>query len=122
MVFAPHCIWTAPLVTATVDVLVYGVFQFAPVPCRNTIGGHTPTPEAPLATTCPDDTTCPKFEVPETFELVMKVALRFEVDNTLIVDEVRNGIVTVSKLNIVFDAFDVKPAVNRLVVVRAFEA
>jgi hypothetical protein len=63
-----------------------------------------------------------KFEVPETFELVMKVAPKFEVDATFIVVAEINGIVRVSKLNIVFDAFDVNPAVNRLVVERAFEA
>ena len=50
--FAPHCICTAPLVVATVDVLAAGVFQLAPAaPWRNIIGVHTPTPVLPAAVT-----------------------------------------------------------------------
>jgi hypothetical protein len=113
---------------AKVDVVAPGVFHaVADPPWRNTIGGHTPTPVLPVATICPDDTTCPKFDVPETFEVVMKVGPKFDVDATLRVVAKMNGIVAVSKLNTVFDIFEVNPAVNRFVVktfvvVRAFDA
>ena len=46
-----------------------------------------------------------KLDVPETFEVV----------------ELMNGTVSVLKLNIVFDAFDVNPAATILVVVKVFE-
>jgi hypothetical protein len=43
------------------------------------------------------------------------------VDATFRVVTLMNGIVSVSKLNVVDTAFDVIPAVNRFVVVTAFE-
>ena len=55
-----------------VAAVVPGIFQLAaPAPCRNTIGGHTPTkPALPVEITWPDDTTDAKFEVLETFRVV----------------------------------------------------
>ena len=46
---------------------------------------------------------------------------RFDVDATFRVVELMNGIVSVSKLNTVLVAFDVKPAVTIFVVVTAFD-
>jgi hypothetical protein len=47
---------------------------------------------------------------------------RFDVDATFKVVQEINGIVSVSKLNTVLTAFDVIPAVNKFVVVTAFDA
>jgi hypothetical protein len=47
---------------------------------------------------------------------------RFDVEATFNVVQLMNGIVRELKLNTVFVAFDVIPAVYRLVVVTAFEA
>jgi hypothetical protein len=47
---------------------------------------------------------------------------RFDVDATFRVVEYTNGIVRVSELNTVLVTFDVIPAVNKSVVVTAFEA
>jgi hypothetical protein len=47
---------------------------------------------------------------------------RFDVDATFRVVELMNGIVMVSELNVVLTAFDVIPAVNKFVVITAFEA
>jgi hypothetical protein len=46
---------------------------------------------------------------------------KFDVEVTLRVDELMNGIVSVSKLKIVFETFEVNPAHVILVVVTAFE-
>ena len=47
---------------------------------------------------------------------------RFDVDATFKVVQEINGIVSVSKLNTVLTEFDVIPAVNKFVVVTAFDA
>ena len=62
-----------------------------------------------------------KLDVPETFEVVMKTDPKLDVPETFEVVELMNGTVSVLKLNIVFDAFDVNPAATILVVVKVFE-
>jgi hypothetical protein len=47
---------------------------------------------------------------------------KFDVDETLRVVELIKGIVKVSKLKVIIDAFDVKPAVYIFVVVTEFAA
>jgi hypothetical protein len=53
---------------------------------------------------------------------VVVTILRFDVDATFKVVEYTNGIVSVSKLKVVFDTFDVNPAHVKFVVVTAFDA
>ena len=66
--------------------------------------------------------------LPVTFKLVspgspvIVTTSKFDVDATLRVVEYTNGIVRVSELKMVLVTFDVIPAVNRFVVVTAFEA
>jgi hypothetical protein len=65
---------------------------------------------------------------PVTFRLVrpgspvIVTTSKLDVDATLRVVEYTNGIVRVSELKMVLVTFDVIPAVNRFVVVTAFEA
>jgi hypothetical protein len=65
---------------------------------------------------------------PVTFKLVnpgspvIVTTSKFDVDATFRVVEYTNGIVSVSELKTVLVTFDVIPAVNRFVVVTAFEA
>ena len=62
-----------------------------------------------------------RFEAAETFRDVTPRVERFEAVETFRVVEFIKGIVRVSKLKIVFDAFDVNPAATMLVVVRVFD-